>query len=127
MPFTTIFTYVYHIRTHNCFVTTFIKNPHISENMTIWPRGSTKETRWVPIRGPVTAPCEIFLPPINMHRHTLILQSPTKHLKPSHTSLFDLLPSVILAYTDIWIYVLEHRNKFKHVIFHFKSICNPLI
>ena len=109
------------------FVTTFIKTPQISENMTIWPRDFTKETRWGHIREPATAPREILLSPINMHIVTLILQGPTKHFKTSNVSLFDLLPSGILAYIDICLSVLKHCDKFKHVILCFKYMCNPLL
>ena len=42
------------------FVTIFIKAPHISENMTIWPHDSTKYNGWGQIDLPGTAPRELF-------------------------------------------------------------------
>ena len=44
-----------------------------------------------------------------------------------HTSLFDILPLVILEDTDIWLSGLKHRDKFKHVILRFKSMSNPVL
>ena len=44
-----------------------------------------------------------------------------------NTSLFDLLPPDILADIDICLSGLEHRNKFKHIILHFKYMSNPII
>ena len=67
------------ISMHNCFVTTFIKNSHISENMKIWPCDFTNDTRWGNMEEPRTAPSEIFLSPLNMHCITLILQRPPKN------------------------------------------------
>ena len=77
MPFTTIL-HTSIISTHKCFVTTFIKTPHIYENMTIWPRDYNEETRWGHTGEPETAPREIFLSPLNMHHCTLIMEHPTK-------------------------------------------------
>ena len=126
MTFTTIFTYVYHQHTI-VFFPTLIKTPHIYENMTIFPRDSTKDTGWGNTEELRTAPREIFLAFLNMHRRTLLLHRPTKLFKSSHASLFDILPSDILADIGIWISVLKHRDKFKHVISCFKYMCNPLL
>ena len=125
MPFTTIFTYVYHHHAKT-IVTTFIKTPHISENVTIWPRNYTKDTWWENTEEPRTIPCEIFSAPLNMHHLTILLKSPTKLLDPLHESLFYLLPSYILEDVDIWISGLEHRDKFKHAFLRFKYMCNPV-
>ena len=77
MTSTTIFTYVYYQHTQ-LFFTTFIKTPHIHENMTIWPHDSTKDTGWGHTREPATAPIGIFLSPLNMNCCTFIIQFPTK-------------------------------------------------
>ena len=100
MPFTNIFTYVYHQHTQ-IFVTTLIKNPHVFENMTIWPCGYTKETGWGHTGEPVAASHEILSSPPNMHHHTLILQYIKKQLNPNHASLFYLVPSDIPVDIDI--------------------------
>ena len=84
--------------------------------MKIWPRDYTKDTRWVNIEEPITATRELFSAHINMHRRKILLQRPTKQLKPSRVSLFGLLPSEIPADVDICLSGLEHCNKFKHVI-----------
>ena len=126
MPYTTIFTHIYQQQAKH-FVTTFMKTPHIYEKMTIWPRNSTKETVWVNTEESRTVPCEIFSAPIDMHCFTLLLQCPKQLRKTSNASLFDLLPSEFLADIDIWLFGLEHRVKFKHVISRFKSMCNPII
>ena len=118
--------YVYHQHAKH-FVPTFIKTPHVSENMTIWPCGSFEETILGNTKEPRTVPNEIFLDTLNMRHRTILLQRPTKLLNPLHASLFDLLPSDILADIDIWISGLEHRDKFKHVISRFKSMCNPVL
>ena len=62
-----------------------------------------------------------------MHRFTIILQHPTKQLNPSYASLFNLLPSGILADIDIWLPGLEHCDKFKHVILRLKYMCKPVL
>ena len=126
IPFNIIFTYVYHQHTKH-FVTTFIKYSHISENMTIWPRNSTKEKVWRNTKEPRTAYCEIFSAPLNMNRRTIILQRPKKQLNPTHASLFDLIALEIFADVDIWISGLGHCNKFKHFISCFKPMCNPVL
>ena len=51
---------------HKPFFTTFIKTPHIYENMKIWPCDSTKETGWVHTGESATAPREIFSSTLNM-------------------------------------------------------------
>ena len=56
----------------------------ISETMRTRQRDSTKETGWGYTGESATAPREIFSPPLNMHRCALILQRPTKLLKPTH-------------------------------------------
>ena len=126
IPFTAIFIYVYHQHAKH-FVTTFIKNYHISGKMTIWPRNSTEHFGWVNTHKPRAEPREIFSAPLNMNHCTILLWRPTKLLKPWHVSLFDILPSDFLADSDIWLSGLEHRNKFKHVISRFKSMCNPVL
>ena len=126
MPFTNIFTYIYHQHAKT-FVTTFIKTPHISENMTIWSRDSTKDTKWGNTEKPRTSSCKILSNTLNMNRFTRLLQLPTKQLKTLHASLFYLLPLVILEDIGICLSGLEHGNKFKHVISHFKSMCNPVL
>ena len=95
--------------------------------MTILPRNSIKETGWGNTKEPRTAPREVFLDTINMHRCILLLQLNTKRLNPSHESLFDILPSDILANIDIWLSGLENCNKFKHFISRFKFMCNPIL
>ena len=95
--------------------------------MTIWPRNYTKETGWVHTGEPATAPREKFLYSLNMHWHKIILQLPTKWLNPTDASLFDILPSDILADIDIWVSSLEHWNKFKPFISCFKYMSNPVI
>ena len=77
MPITTICMYAYHHHA-KAFVTTFIKTPHICENMKIWPHVYTKETGWVNINKPGTTPCELLSAPPYMHRRKIILQCPTK-------------------------------------------------
>ena len=94
--------------------------------MKILPRDSNKESGWGHTREPATSPCEIFSYPLNTHCHTLILQRPTKLLKPPHASLFYIIPLEILTDIDIWISILKHLNKFNHAISRFKSICNPV-
>ena len=83
MPFTTIVLYIYYQHAQT-FFHNIHKTPHISENMTIWPRNSTKETGWGNIEVPITAPREILLSPFNIHPSILILKRPTKQLNPSH-------------------------------------------
>ena len=78
-----MFTSVYHQHAQFVF-TTFIKILTISENMKIWPRDSTKETRWGHTGEPAPEPHEIFSSPTNMHRCTLIL--PHTH----HNSIYYL-------------------------------------
>ena len=124
MPFTNISTYVYHQNAKHS-VTITIKTPHISEDRTIWPRYYNEETRWRNTKEPITAPREIFLANLNIFRHTLILQFPTKQLNPLHALSFDLLTSDIIAEIDIWLSVLEHCDKFKHIILRLKSMFNP--
>ena len=115
------------ISTHKHFVTPFIKNPHISENMTIWPRNSNEQTGWGHTGEPATVSRNIFSSTINMHHCTLILQCPTKRLKNSHASLFDLITSKFFADIFIWLSGLKHCYKFKHVISCFKYMSNPVI
>ena len=126
MPFTTIFTYVYHqhaqIFCHNIHKNSSHLWKH--DNLATW---LYQRDRMVHTREPETAPHEIFLSHLNMHRRTNIIQRPIKRLKPSHVSWFDLLPSDFLADIDICLSRLEHRNKSKHVILHFKSMCNPVL
>ena len=86
-----------------------------------------KETGWGHYDQPEPTPREIFLSPPNMHHRAIILQRPTKLLNPTHASLFNTLPSDILADIDIFLSILEHHDKFKHVILHFKSISNPIL
>ena len=58
-----------------------------------------------------------------------IVSSLAAHIstKLMHTPLFYLLSSYILAYIDIWLSGLEHRDKFKHVISRFKYMSNPVL
>ena len=84
ISFATIFTYIYHQHLKK-IVTIFIKTPHVPENMTIWPRDFTKETGWVNNEEPRTDPREIFLDPLNMHRHTTLLKFTKKQLNPLYT------------------------------------------
>ena len=60
-----------------------------------------------------------------MHGNIFILKLPTKLLKTSHVSLFNLLPTHILAGIDICQSSLEHCIKFRYFMFHFKYTCNP--
>ena len=125
MPFTTIL--CKSISSKIIFFTKFIKTPHVYENMKIWPRNSTKETGWGNNEEPGNESHEMFSYPLNMPRFTLLPQRATKQLMPLYASLFDLLPPEITVNTDIWLSGLKHYNIFKHFIFCFKSICNPVL
>ena len=114
MNFTASYTYVFHQRAHT-FFKSFIKTLHIDENMTFFPRGSTEETGWGHADS-TSYPRELFAPPLNMHCRTRTLQRPSKQLKPSHASLFDLLTTGILADIEIWVSGLEHCSEFKNII-----------
>ena len=59
MPFTNIFTYIYHQHAKHS-LTTFIKTLHIYKNLIIYPCTSTEETEWENNKEPRTAPHEIF-------------------------------------------------------------------
>ena len=54
-----------------------------------------------------------------LHRHP-------KRLKPTESSLFDILPTVIHTYIKIWISGLKHRDKFKAVILHINFMYKPV-
>ena len=43
-------------------------------------------------------------------------QRDPKLLKPIEASLFNLFPTTILMDIDIWLSILEHRDKFKAVV-----------
>ena len=74
--------------------------------MTSCQRVSTKTTGWGNCEEP--EPHVIYFLRPNMHHHTHIMQSPTKLLKLMHVSLFDLLPTKILADIYICLYVHNH-------------------
>ena len=73
------------------------------------PRNFAKNTRWVCANHKI----------ITLHLHP-------KLLKPEESYLFDLLPTDILVDIDIWLSVLEHRDKFRSVISHINSMYNPV-
>ena len=74
------------------------------------PRNLTKNTRWV-----------------HTNHKKITLNHFPKRLKPTEASLFDLLPTVILAYIDIWVSGLEHSDKFKAVVKRIDFMSNPII
>ena len=110
------------ISAHTHFVTSFIKSPHISGNMTIFHSVLLKRQDGYTPYSP-----EFFASPLNMHPRTSNLQCLSKQIKPSHASLFYLLPTHILTDIEIWVYGLEHCDKFKHVVLCFKTMCNLII
>ena len=69
------------ISTQTHFVTFFIKNPYISENMTT-PRDFTKNKVWGRA-GNHKYLCEFFAFPLNTHLRTSTLKRPSKQLKTS--------------------------------------------
>ena len=95
--------------------------------MKILSRDSTKENGWGHNEEPEHAPCKIYSFYPNMHHSTLILQCPTKLLKTTYASLFDLPPPDILVYIDIWLSVLKHHDKSKPFILRFKYMSNPVL
>ena len=50
-----------------------------------------------------------------------------KQLKLTETYLFYILPQDILMNIDIWVFRIEHRDKFKSVITNMNTMCNPTL
>ena len=125
MNLTTIYTYVYHHHAHT-FCHFLHKKYSYFWNMTIWTLRYTEDTGW---RHFDNTPYlhELFASPLNIYRSKIILQRPSKWLKPLHTSLYDWLPTVIIMYIEIWLSCLEHCNKFNRIVSRFKTMCKPIL
>ena len=61
------------------------------------------------------------------YHKTSTLNLDPKLLTPTETSLFDLLPTDILMYIDIWVSGLKHCDKSKAVIKNMNNLCNPTL
>ena len=48
-------------------------------------------------------------------------------MNPTETYLFHLLPQDTLTDIEMWVYGLEHREKFKAVITNINPLCNPIL
>ena len=90
----------------------------------IFSHNSTEETGWGHVDNR-PHPCEIFTSPLKIHCCTITIQRLSKLLNPLHASLFDLLLTEIFTDIEIWVSVLKHQDKFKHIILHFKTMCTP--
>ena len=93
--------------------------------MTSWQRNYTETTGWVHYKEPAPRVIKLLRP--NMHPSKIITQRPIKLRKPIHASLFNLIHPDILADIDIWLSVLEYRDKFKHIILRSKYMSNPVL
>ena len=72
-------------------------------------------------------PHELFPSPLNTHRRRSKLLCHPKQINPTEASLFDIFPTLILAYILIWVSSLGHPDKFKAVVLRINSIYNPVL
>ena len=63
----------------------------------------------------------------NPNQTTSTLHHHHKRLNPTQTYLLDLLPQDILTDIDIWVFRIEHHDKFKAVITNINPLCNPIL
>ena len=74
------------------------------------PHNFSKNTRWGHTNHKTST----------LHRHM-------KQLKNVESYLFDLLPTFILTYIDIWVSGLKHRDKLKAVAKNMNYLSNPTL
>ena len=108
MTFTTFYICVYHQHANN-FFPILHKNIINFLNMTK-PSRFVINTRWG-----------------HNNKKTSTIHLHLKQLNPAEISLLDLLTTDILIYIYIWVYGIEHRDRFKSVIKNMNTLSKPTI